>query len=361
MTLSNLSIIFARDHPTVSCHAWLQLATSVTPRHYPNMALVDFCRLVDLYKLRHADARFLPIPSPPLPMSTTPPRSQVEPKRSSFRTPKRDTSFVYDGLERTPSNLGTSSRKRREGDTDRVEGYQRDDYDDYIREDLKSRVFVDFEVFLKSALHVPRDWRTLWGPTIEAVKSDEKFTRHYKEYCDRCEEHSTLEYPFYQPLMETANAVLDVVSNSPVDDISGTPQYYHVNNPKSLRGGVINKVNLTPDLVVLHKDCPLPTASAPPKEGESLKNSKSNNGKTKNSRAKNSRSKYTEPGDTKPEDTQPEGTKPKDTKPSDRLHWANALHILEVKPYDNTICDGQYIPRLIVDGKHVSSFLRSGL
>ena len=273
------------------------------------MALVDFCRLVDLYKLRRADACYLPIPSR-LTMSTTPPPSLAEPK-PSFKTPKRDTSFVYDGQQQTPISQGTSARKRQEGDTDRVEGYKRDDYDDYIREDLKSRVFVDFEVFLKSVLHVPHNWKTLWGPAIEAVKADEDFIEYHKEYCKRCAVRGSPEKPFYEPLMKTANATLHVVSTSTFEGISGNPQYYHVNDPKKLRGGVINRADLSPDLVVLHKDC----------------------------------------------QTMKDCPTPNDFQPPEDLHWANALHILEVKPYNGAICDGEHIPRLIIDGKHISSSL----
>jgi len=50
-------------------------------------------------------------------------------------------------------------------------------YDDCIHEDLTSRVFVDFEVFIKRFLHAPDDWKTLWGPAIDAVKVDSAFNK----------------------------------------------------------------------------------------------------------------------------------------------------------------------------------------
>ena len=34
------------------------------------------------------------------------------------------------------------------------------------------------------------------------------------------------------------------------------------------------------------------------------------------------------------------------------LHWANPLQVLEVKPYDNALCDGKNMPRLVVGGKY---------
>ena len=293
------------------------------------MALVDFCRLVDLYKLRRVDACFLPIPSSPLPMSTTPPHYLAQPNQPPPETPKRSRSAARSVPNNTPSNHGSAARMKQEGNTDRVDGYKRSDYDDYIREDLNSRVFVDFEVFLKSVLHVPHDWKTLWGPAIEAVKADGEFTGHHKQYCDLCGDNRTVEESFYNPLMETANSVIDVLSRNEFKDISGSPQRYHVNHPKRLRGSVMNRSNLSPDLVVLHKDCPAP-------EKSKIKDPKAKDSKAENSKAKSIKH---------------EGTNPKGAKPSDRLHWANALHILEVKPYDSAICDGLNIPRLIVDGK----------
>jgi hypothetical protein len=96
--------------------------------------------------------------------------------------------------------------------------------------------------------------------------------------------------------VETANAAIRVLSPPPSSDTpTRVRQYYHVNDPKKLRGGVINVTGLSPDIVVLHEGC----------------------------------------------------------RPSKRrnLHWANTLHILEVKPYDNAICDGKDVPRLLVNGK----------
>ena len=156
----------------------------------------------------------------------------------SFTTPKRKPSGSHPVPDITPLSLGSSVRQGQEGDTDRVEKYDRGDYDDYIREDLKSRVFVDFEVFMKHVLHVPDDWKTLWEPAIEAVKEDPSFNEHHTKYCHQCDKSGSREASFYEPLMDTANAVLKVLSRSTFDGISpGIPQHYRVNDPKKLRGG----------------------------------------------------------------------------------------------------------------------------
>ena len=276
-------------------------------------AFADFYHLVILYNLRRYDAEFLPNRSHPLPMSTAAPSrsSPTKPRvhwslpstLSAPKTPRRScgpTTIV--GL--APQSRGSSVRQRQEGDTDRVDKYDRGDYEDYIREDLSCRVFVDFEVFMKSVLHVPDDWKTRWGPAIDAVKADAKFTEHYKEYCGLCEEGGTLEKDFYPPLMETANAVLEVLSQSNFNDIpSKKRQYYHVNDPNHIKGGVMSKSGLSPDPILLHKNHPHP-------------NSKRS------------------------------------------LHWANPLHVLEVKPYNNALCDGNTIPRLVIDGKRTTDPFR---
>ena len=191
-------------------------------------------------------------------------------------------------------------RSRQEGHTtDRVDKYDREDYEEYIREDLGSRVFVDFEVFMKRVLHVPDDWKTRWAPAIEAVEADAQFDKHHQKYCGLCEKHGTLENDFYQPLMETANAALAVLSRSDFDGIPSEPrQYYHTNHPNHVKGGVMNKKHLSPDLVLLHQDRSHPGRGS--------------------------------------------------------VHWANPLHVLEVKPYDNALCEGKNMPRLVVDGKRAT-------
>ena len=190
--------------------------------------------------------------------------------------------------------------RKQEGDTDRVDKYDCADYEDYIREDLGSRVFVDFEVFMKHVLHVPDGWREKWGSAIDEVKRDKTFKEHHKKYFDLCKKTNTLEEEFYPDLVETANAVLNVVSQPKFEDIpSGKHHYYHINHPGHLRGGVMDKKGLSPDLVLLHSDLPRP-----------------------------------DPG-------------------VDLVHWSNPLHILEVKPSGTAVCEGEGMPKLVVDGKHV--------
>ena len=279
------------------------------------MALVDFHQLAALHKLSRADPWFPSTHYCPLCMSETPPPRSLSPSvepdevrtspppsiKPQPKTPERNRGAVRPVPGVTPTSRGTYIRQRQEGDTDQVEGYDRDDYEDYVREDLKSRVFVGFEVFMEYVLHVPKDWNIQWEPVIETVKADPTFCGNLEGYRECCNNRGSLEESFYEPLAGMANAVLDVLSLPECNGIdgveSGIPQTYHVHSPKKLQGGVFNKANPSPDLVVLHKKC-------------------------------------------------------NTTKP-DSLHWANALQILEVKPHGNAICDGEGMPRLVVDDKCV--------
>ena len=195
-------------------------------------------------------------------MSTTPPYPSLppaKPHRFHSGTPRQDHSIGCDTPGSTLSDRGSSAPEEQEDDTDRIDWCKREDYD-YTDDDLDSRVLVNFEVFLRSVLHVPCDWKILWGSAIEAVKVDQEFSTHHREYCRRREEHGSSGQSFSDALRKTANAVIDVVSTSKFYGTSGNS-----------------------------------------------------------------------------------------------IHQANNFCILEGKPYRGAICNGKCMPRLIVDGKHVSS------
>ena len=132
-----------------------------------------------------------------------------------------------------PHETQSSTGQSQEGDTDWMEELDCSGYDDYIREDLNSRVFVDFYAFMKYVLHIPDDWKTTWGPAIEAVKVDPDFKSQYAEYCKGCDKFGTKEEISFVPSVNTANAALDIFSRSTFD---GIPP-------------------ISPHLVVLDKDC----------------------------------------------------------------------------------------------------------
>ena len=225
-------------------------------------------------------------------MPTTSSHSSSPAKPDQFRseTPGNDFSAARDPPSSTPSDYGSRARKGKEDDTDSVEECEHEEYDN-VYEDLSNRVFVDFDVFLLSVLHVPRDWKTLWGPAIEAVKADQVFSTCHRKYCQQCEEDGSSQQSFSEPLIKTTNAIIDVVFTAKFGGISGIS---HVKNPRKLPSSTINGANLSVDPAVLHND------------------------------------------------RQP-------------LHWADNFHILVGKPYDGAICNGKGMPRLIIDGMHALS------
>ena len=233
-------------------------------------------------------------------MATTPPRSSsplAENNKPLLKASKGDPGIVNYSSNSAPSDRGSSARETLKEDTVQdVRYYDSQDYDHYIRKELYNRVFVDFEVFMKSVLHVPHDWKDAWGPAITAVKTNEIFTKFHTQYCQKCEQPGLPEESFYTPFVDTMSAVLDVLSQSQFGGIStATLRCYPVNDPKVLSGGVISRRSLSFDSVAPHHDC------RPPKEN--------------------------------------------------KLHWTNPLHIIEVRPYNSAIFDGKNIPRLVVDGE----------
>jgi len=284
----------------------------VTLRHCSDTVLTNFYQLSVLYKLCRTDAGFASIRShclPPMSATTLPssPPPSVEPDQvhlslppsiqPEVKTPERERSASRLAPNTTSLSHGSPISQRQESDTDWFEESVCEDYEDCVREDLRSRVFVDFEVFMNHVLHVPGDWKSQWGPAIEAVKADDEFKKHHKEYRKRCKSSFSRESSLYETLMNAVNAVFDVLSPSKSDGVSTIPQYHH---PGGLPSEVNNQLHHSSDLVIPHKD-PKPSA------GE------------------------------------------------ESLRLANPLHIFEAKPCSNALCDGANMPRLVVEGTRAMS------
>lgn len=111
---------------------------------------------------------------------------------------------------RPPSPSVKSDEARSESST----GYVDDNWadNDYIRSDLQNRVFVDFEVFMKHAMHVPEDWVSAWGPAVEAVKADSSFKEHYGEYLKLCDTLGSHEELPHKSLVNAMKIAFDVLA-----------------------------------------------------------------------------------------------------------------------------------------------------
>ncbi|KAK0493922.1 hypothetical protein EDD18DRAFT_1107444 [Armillaria luteobubalina] len=62
--------------------------------------------------------------------------------------------------------------------------YDQEDYDNFIREDLATRVFIPSDDFLRVILHLPGDWRKDPSITslIEKMKNDEQWKEFWADY-----------------------------------------------------------------------------------------------------------------------------------------------------------------------------------
>ena len=145
-------------------------------------------QLTVLYKLRRADPGFLSAHSHLSPC--LPPHNHVHPSFEHDQVHLSLPSFAqskFKTSERKPASGiallsgGSSALRWQEGDVDRVDGYGRGNCDEYVHQDIKNRVSVDFEVFMKSILHVPQDWRIRWSQAIEAIRTDPKFKQYHEE------------------------------------------------------------------------------------------------------------------------------------------------------------------------------------
>ena len=207
----------------------------------------------------------------------------------------------------TPPTYGSSVMHRIESQPESPKKHPSSKYEQYIAQDYdRHRVFIDNEVFMRCVLHVPDNWRELWGSTIEKVKNYQLFSDAHKLYTGLCETPSVLEAALYQPLVKMANAIFHVTDSPEADESvkPRTPLRYLRNDPGRLFGGIMPE--LSPDIVAVHKDF-LSHLSQDEREAHQLKES--------------------------------------------RLTWAQPLQMLEVKPSGNTLISGSCMPRLKTEGE----------
>ena len=288
------------------------------------MALVDFYQLAVLHNLsRHAgvlsDPSHPPSMSPPTPSSSRLPLVESDRPNPLFplptqpvpKTPQRNRDATRSIPNLTPKARGSALLQKLIRAAEQPKKLDSAKYEEYIVQDFeRHRVFVDIDVFMKHVLHVPENWKGLWGRTIRRIKREQKFLDSHFKYSSECNIQDGPESRFYQPLVDMANAILDF----PTKYLPGesakpwTPQRYLRNDPRRVLGGVIN--NLSPDIVAVHNKF-LPTGGAGELDEWYLKGS--------------------------------------------NLTWAQPLQALEVKASDGALVDGSCMPRLKVNGEHATA------
>jgi len=260
------------------------------------MVLIDFYQLAVSFKLSCGDVGISNCSHPPSIPATTPSNSRSPPDRSgrigSFasptqfapKTPERRPDVTRSVSDRTLLSVGTP-----------------------CAQDFKHhRVFVDTEVFMKHVLHVPEDWKELWGENIKKIKRDPAFSFAHLDYSSKCRTQG-VGGRFYKPLVDMANVIFSCSESSQRDCVKSRANQRCLRNySKGVRMGVMN--DLSPGLVAVHNGLP----QLYPEEHEE-QHIKHNN-----------------------------------------ISWAH-LQMLKVKPSGGALVDGSSMPRLKVNGKPVGT------
>jgi hypothetical protein len=213
----------------------------------------------------------------------------------------------------TPLAIGTPIMFNTRHDSNTTRTYSSETCEQYLIQDLQHhRVFVDMEIFMKHVLHVPDNWREVWGPTIERIKRTDAFSNAHHAFTTCCNTKGSREEGLYSPLVAVSNAILDACE-SPEADNSVNPVFglrYLRNDTGKVGHGMLNK--LLPDVVTVHKDF-LPSLSKQERSEMRIRHSK--------------------------------------------LTWANTLQSFEIKPFDTAIVDGSCMPRLKVNGESTATMV----
>ncbi|KAF9642206.1 hypothetical protein BDM02DRAFT_3193691, partial [Thelephora ganbajun] len=252
-------------------------------------------------------------------MSTTPSNSRlraVNPEQTGSspissmqfmpKTPERKHDPIHPVLGSTPLAVGTSIMQKLQPDANKPQKYDSAKYEQYIVQDFeRHRVFVDIDIFMKHVLHIPENWKELWGRTIRRIKRDGVFSTAHWDYSRQCGTRGVQEWRFYKPLVDMGNAILDFAVSSSDDSVKPqTLLRYLRNDPKRVSCGMIN--DLSPDVVAVHNGF--------------LQHICLGEWNERHLRETN-------------------------------LTWAQPLQALEIKPWDSALVSGSCMPRLKVNGQ----------
>ncbi|KAG7446129.1 uncharacterized protein BT62DRAFT_1076518 [Guyanagaster necrorhizus] len=143
-------------------------------------------------------------------------------------------------LQNTPYGHGTASHSVIELQT--VDGHDHNvtEMDAYLREDLRRRIFIEFETFLVKILHLPDDWRVSFKSVIDAVQDDPDFKGLLWGYLNLCNKVGTgyeKERRLYCPHADLCNRVIDVAQMQSGTEVSNDDniEFFRM-DPYSVRG-----------------------------------------------------------------------------------------------------------------------------
>ncbi len=122
--------------------------------------------------------------------------------------------------------------------------------DEYLQEDLRHRVFMNFDTFLQTILLLPPNWRTEYKSAIDKVLADEEFGQLLNAYLEKANILSVnhdREKRLYRPHAKMHNRAIDVLQTHPKTTVSeGNVVHIIRSDPLAVRGST---EQLKPDIV----------------------------------------------------------------------------------------------------------------
>ncbi len=122
--------------------------------------------------------------------------------------------------------------------------------DEYLQEDLRHRVFMNFDTFLQTILLLPPNWRTEYKAAIDKVLADEEFDQLLNAYLEKANilsvDHDR-EKRLYRPHAKMHNRAIDVLQTHPKTTVSDADVVHIIrSDPLAVRGST---EQLKPDIV----------------------------------------------------------------------------------------------------------------
>ncbi|SJL01227.1 uncharacterized protein ARMOST_04545 [Armillaria ostoyae] len=239
-------------------------------------------------------------------------------------------------VKSTPYAHGSASHSVVELQTQDGQDHKIDEADAYLKDDLRHRIFIEFETFLVNILHLPTDWRVSLKSDISTVQKDKGFRNLFLAYLRLCDVVGTgleKERELYRPHADLCNHVIDVLQGRPTSTVpEGDLIRFDRIDPYVVRGST---EMVKPDIVGMLRMLFSTPGGIAVQEFINTIGDKSN---------------------TVVDEPNPDGDKPKESK-SKRKHanyipgWPHVLEVKEMKGTDDTIDEGYDAIRLKTKGK----------
>ncbi|KAK0231483.1 hypothetical protein IW262DRAFT_1292362 [Armillaria fumosa] len=121
-------------------------------------------------------------------------------------------------VQSTPYAHGSASHSVAELQTQDGQNHKMGEADAYLKDDLRHRIFIEFDTFLVKVLHLSADWRVSLKSDIAAVQKNAKYRTSLRAYLRLCDEVGTgidKERELYRPHADLCNHVIDVLQGRP--------------------------------------------------------------------------------------------------------------------------------------------------